>query len=543
MPQPARFFRRFTLLLSITLGALGVPAHAQDGFGPIESPQPQPTVAEITVTPQGLPTEPPTPTPTRPPASPTPSLTPTPAARIEGAIVAAEVAVAFPAGGVFAVIVGGPPETVAAASLRIGESDPVPVTVFQRRAGGRTAYVYRWEPAEPPPAFAPVAFRWQVTFTDGTTASAEESVVFADARVQWRTARSTAPDLTVAVPDGFGSAEAALNTVRAPVRVLAEWWPQAAPRGIAVFPPRSITPRCAEDSAARSIAIARGYAPPFACTNSAIAAAYAAGGWLSVEPGEGSLLRPVVTGALARAWGARSPDVPGWFREGVYRLFEPVAATAPLAAAQREVRAERVFSLETLAVRPQEASLQPAWDAQSSGMVAYLIDRVGLAGVFALARRAAEVPFAQAYTEVTGGDPRALIIDWSAWIFTNRAAAAYAVSPYNPATPVPTATHTPEPTRTPTATEPPPTLAPTRPVVPTLNVTRTPTPLPPTVTPRPPGSLRTATPPAAPAAGAQNGGVLAAFTQVSPLGILAVLLTVLLVLLLALAAISRQDTR
>jgi hypothetical protein len=133
------------------------------------------------------------------------------------------------------------------------------------------------------------------------------------------------------------------------------------------------------------------------------------------------------------------------------------------------------------------------WQAQSYAMVLYIADQIGLEGLFALARAALEAPFESVYREAIGQPLSTLVPNLRDWLFTPRGESAYLLSLYGAATatPAPTVTFTPfPPTRTPRP-EPSVTPTPTITLTPTTRPTATRTP---TVTPRPPGSLDTATP-------------------------------------------------
>jgi hypothetical protein len=145
------------------------------------------------------------------------------------------------------------------------------------------------------------------------------------------------------------------------------------------------------------------------------------------------------------------------------------------------------------------------WRAQSYGMVLYIASQIGVPELFDLAGDlgAAET-FEAAYQSAVGRPLTTLLVELERWIFTDNAATAFIYTPYLASTPTPTSTssHTPFPaTSTPLPTE---TLPPTATVtvtgvlsstpLPTRTLTPTELPSTPSVTPRPAGSLNTATP-------------------------------------------------
>lgn len=234
-------------------------------------------------------------------------------------------------------------------------------------------------------------------------------------------------------------------------------------------------------------------------------------------------------------WG--EADVPDWFLNGLAWFYQPASKTMLMLSVRDAARVERLLPLEQMAAAQNET----LWNAQSFAMVLYIADQIGVDGLFELASavRSAE-SFTAAYAAATGQPLSALLPNLRQWVFTREADSAFNYTPYQPETPtpLPSLTNTPFP---PTATDtPPPTatmtvtpsvtgvLSPTPSRTPTATVTLTPAP--PTVTPRPAGSLFTPTP--VPVNLLEN--------PVNRVGVISVLLMVLAIIILVYWLISRR---
>jgi hypothetical protein len=194
-------------------------------------------------------------------------------------------------------------------------------------------------------------------------------------------------------------------------------------------------------------------------------------------------------------------DVPTWFAAGLEQLYAPALKTELLATAQNAARINRLFTLDTMSAEPpDDPERARIWQAQSYGMILYMVEQIGVDGVFSLAQAlGSSVSFADQYAQVMDEPLDALVSSWQGWIFSPRAESVYGITAYQPATLTFTPTLTATGTRTPTATAtltPSPTATVTGVLSPTpfatVTPSPTPTPEPPTVTPRPP--VRAATP-------------------------------------------------
>jgi hypothetical protein len=211
--------------------------------------------------------------------------------------------------------------------------------------------------------------------------------------------------------------------------------------------------------------------------------------------GGDALLEQVVRAAYASHWAGKA--VPDWFAGGLAEFYNPALKVEDLERLRRAGRGGALLPLSALnADAPTDPETSALWRAQRYSLVLYLADRLGYEGLYELARVPA-ADFEAALTERVGPSASVLIA-WESWVFSRAAEAAYLLTPYQvpTATPLPpTATARPTETRTPSATPTPAmTLTRTATPFPTVAPSHTPTPAPPTMTPRPPGSLRTPIP-------------------------------------------------
>ncbi len=219
----------------------------------------------------------------------------------------------------------------------------------------------------------------------------------------------------------------------------------------------------------------------------------------------------------ARAWADAPDDLPAWLLAGLERLYRQMGNANALFLAQNAALSNNLLLLDELAT-PRSDTDRDLFGAQSYLLLLYLADAYGAAAPFTLANTLSGADsFGAALEDITGVRPRTFYRQWRAWLDSQAAEVALLWNPYLSDTPTPTPTVTPSslpPTPTPTAS-PTITLTPTSTSLigrlPTLPPTRTPTATSnaeasPTNTPRPPGSLRQATPQPA-AQEADDGGL------------------------------------
>lgn len=409
--------------------------------------------------------------------------------------------IVFPQAVRFPLDVGIPTAEIDSAELTLtwDDHDPVVITVDAAQVGRDTEmgaaleYVWRIPVDEPPPLFAEIDYRWSLTASDGSTGTFEDTLTFSDPRVDW--VRLDAGDLHVAAP----RAQSVLVESLRQVSALLErntGRPLAAKLLIYPFNP-DCTPGNNPDER-----IARAQSGFIVTCDAGITDAVLAGYQLllldSSAAAESLVVGALVRDAYAPLW--QGGAVPDWFVDGLAQFYTPTPTNALLPVVRQASRDRTLLSLDDM----QSEQPTDLWHAQSLGMILYIADRIGFQGVFDLARVAAD-DFESAYAAALGEPLSALLPAWQQWLFTRAAESVYGMTPYQP--PTPTATFTPTATGTPTASLTPtasatatltitPTLRGVRTVTPppTRRPSDTPTALPPTVTPRPPGSLPTVTP-------------------------------------------------
>lgn len=207
-------------------------------------------------------------------------------------------------------------------------------------------------------------------------------------------------------------------------------------------------------------------------------------GFMPLALAEGETLERGLTRALLEQF---YPDAafPAWFASGLTDFYAPMPGGDRLLTVRDAARSSRLYA----AARMDAPQADVLWRAQSYGMILYILDHIGVQGLFGLAAQTGD--FRAAYSTVMGEPLESMIPNWQSWIFTRAAEVAYGITPYQAPTRTPTVTNTPLPTLTPSETPtptPPPSATPTRGRAPTLTPSNTPTPYPATVTPRPPGS-------------------------------------------------------
>jgi len=354
---------------------------------------------------------------------------------------------------------------------------------------------YLWSPPDqdPPDLFSEIGYRWEIETLDGRRADFDGVLEFSDPRQPWLRVIDRTESIQLALPDGFVP-ERQLHDLLDLLNVNVGDLPSLR---WAVY--ADVSPQCErsqEDDSLVAVAPQSGVSAP--CRSGRAEVVYASSGYALIDlPGAGAdaLLERIVRAAYEPHWAGK--DVPAWFIGGLADFYDPALKVEDL---ERLRRANRGGSLLPLAALNAEAPADPEtaalWRAQRYSLVLYLADQVGFAGLFELAR----VPGAnfEATLAERVGAPSGLLIAWEGWLFSRAAEAAYLLTPYQAPTatpPPPSPTAPPTATRTPSATPTPVlTLTHTVTAFPTVTPSHTPTAAPPTVTPRPPGSLRTPVP-------------------------------------------------
>lgn len=370
-------------------------------------------------------------------------------------------------------------------------------------------YIYPLSAADPFPLFTPIQIIWEVTLESGIVMSAERRFTFEDQRLIWRYNPDPQAHLSTYYSVGVHDR---VNPVLAEVR--GRYDALAAATGqtphfewilyLGIEPPGCVD----ADGTLLAVGPFSGYR--LECREANARALLREAGLTAIRPPEDADLTDYLYdilwhGFVDPLWD--QAEVPAWFEDATRRFFEPTSKLTSLAPAIAAARTDSLFSLAEVENPPSNLD-ETVYAAQTYGMVAYMISRVGREGVYQLMREVGNYDtFAEAYQAVIGESLTRIVQNWQTWIFTNNAASYYAITPYSASTPTPmptsTATITPTATQTPTIT---PTATPTQPTpIPTVTPSRTPSPLPPTNTARPPGSLDPT--PIPPAATAPSGGL------------------------------------
>ncbi len=456
------------------------------------------------------------------------------------------------------------PETLSAVTLEIVFGDRqretltlIPSEIAQPRDADGTllTFDYRFSLETLPRWFENLEVHWKITWADGVEQEAATSLPFTDARALWVQAFDPSGQIELVVLDGIN-----LNASQIPVATLPARRtpvdPNTAPtpenrasqiasglwsvyelltaqtglrptfRWLVYVPP--LTPDCAKNSEGQSVGISPSGEIVLPCDEAVAAAILRESGldWVPVDQAsfdqiESQLTSRMVAPFYAALWTDQS--IPAWFRNGFEQFVSRTPKGDSLAPLQLAARTNRLYPLTE--AQPTEPEAARLWSAQSYGLVLYLASRLGVQGVFDLVRDMGTAESFDALLRTRlSRSANQLRADFERWLFSEAASTAFNLSLYQGPTPTPTVTRTPQPTITPSATRTltaTPSATVTGVLSPTPTQTRTasitPTRAPATVTPRPPGSLPTIAPTAAPApqgVQVENPGLTAAIVVV-----------------------------
>jgi len=392
-----------------------------------------------------------------------------------------------------------PANTIATMILRIDSDDRAPVFVaLDPRTTARSfdepnahlSYIWMLPSDNPPGWYDTIRTRWTVRLVDGRQAVSSDSIVLTDPRLAWQLQRDDDDRYQIALTES--AARLGIDIER--LYALFSANTGSAPLLLWIIYPEGTDNGCESvidaDGTVRLVAVGVESGVTLDCNPALVDAI--AGEWSILQPSPGVSLEHLITAQMTAAfydtsWTGKA--VPAWFRESLIRFYAPASDAVLLPEARQRVRTGQVLSASETTI----ATADSGWAAQSYGMFSYLVDRIGVVGLFRLANRiASAADFAEAYRLMVGQDLDALIPAYRAWIFSRAADAAFGITPYQAPTPTPLPTATPSdlPTITPTPSHTPTVTA-------TLLLTPTPpptnTPPPPTRTPRSPGSLQTPT--------------------------------------------------
>ena len=525
--------RRLFLALFVGLAAQVTFAQSTPTSSPTPAATETPT-ATLTLTPSRTP-------------SPSPTFVPTVAPTVEGFALDSLGDVLFPEAIRFTVTLSRRASELETIRL-IVETEAQAAQTFDLNADDITEVAepeahlaYMWQLPEDavPPLFSLVAYRWEIEASDGEVALAEGTVSFADPRVIWDYYREIEGTFVIALTRGLPE-----GLVRELVNVydlLSTHTGHETALAFMVYDENQ-TPGCEvrseQGQREEVVAVSPVSGIGVFCSRDFAERVYEEGGYVPFQRVAGQDIVTTMVEYMVRAfyeplWDER--QVPNWFRVGLGLMYAPTLKTEFLPISQALARSNRLFPLEVMVGEPptDDESLQ-AWRAQSYGMVLYIAEQAGMDSVFSLANAiGAGQPFVDALEQIMGQPMESLIAAWQGWIFSDAATAAYGITPYQPATPIPSPTSSKTSTRVPSLT---PTPAPSSTGVlsptsyPTVTPTRTPTPDPPTVTPRPP--VRTPTP--------VSQGIALSFTPTTQIVVIALLSIMIGILVVVYIRLGRR---
>ncbi len=400
-----------------------------------------------------------------------------------------------------------PATSLTSASLTISPEGHQPISILVNAIQSAIVFsepqgriVYNWHiPLDDPlPLFTSVSYQWSFTAADGSVGTLQDSFVFSDPRVDWARTVSANNQFSIAVPRSLNPLLDPLRQVNA---LLSRNTGLPLRENVIVYD--GLTPDCVPftEQPDRLIALSQDNQSFVYCTDGITDALFKKYRLLQRPPdtsAEDFLVGTLVRDAYAPLW--KDKAVPDWFVDGLAQFYAPTPKNDLLAPAQQAARSGGLFNLEVM----QAAQASTLWRAQSFGMVLYIANQITPQGLFDLARVDA-ADFDAAYQAAVGSSISVLIPAWQQWIFTRAAESVYGITPYQPATQTPSITpsasntFTPSPTLTitpsvtPTITNTPFGVSNFAPA-PTVTPSETPLPVPPSVTPRPAGSLPDATP-------------------------------------------------
>lgn len=433
--------------------------------------------------------------------------------------------VIFPQAIRFSIILSRPLTDISAATLILQPEGQLPRNInldleevaVRQEPYTELAYIWNIPASDPPQLFTEIEIGWQISSTDNENARITDRFVFTDERSAWLSNLEIIDGffLTLpvaksdATPEGEYSktALANLESHLADVYDLLNTNLGDVPTFNLIVYNDELSPTCTTNTENQLVAIGPLSDTEVPCDPDIVESIITTSGYMlvrSVSPDFSSLESAVVEYITRRAYAARwtGKSVPEWFQYGLVQLYSPASKAGGGLTLVNAARTNSLISLDNMAELPSESVNLDLWRVQSYGMVLYIAAQIGTEGLLNLARDIGDAPtFTTAYRAATGRSLEALMPDFSRWIFTDSAQSAFNFTLYQPPTPLPTGTRTPTSTPTPTSTFTP-TITPSATVTgflsntprPTLTPSRTPTPRPPTVTPRPPGSLNTPTP-------------------------------------------------
>ncbi len=413
----------------------------------------------------------------------------------------------------FSFVLSESADAFGAATLRLsqegwqGEERILDLAENATRTAPQTEFSYVWDipTTDGPRLFRELAYTWRFILNNGDEAVISGQLDLRDPRADWMIEES--PAVTIASPGPV-----APRVLVAPLTQVAALMQAQTGRDVSLsvvlYSARLPLDPCFPLEGAQVVPSLTDETLYLPCSTETVRALYAQSGYVPIEVpvlNDTSALEAITAAMFDRAYD--SDAMPAWFRYGMALFYAPTTKPGDLQTVQDASRAGRL--LTSLDVVPEDTEVFQLWQAQSYGLVLYMLEQIGQDALFELAIAVEDgTPVETAYEALSGSSFRSLTPGWSAWIFGRAAEAAYGYNPYQtvvaefaqeptrtriPRLPSTTPSHT--PTATPTITYTPlPTITGIK--SPTLTNTYTPSAtFTATATPRPAGSLiLTATP-------------------------------------------------
>ncbi len=432
----------------------------------------------------------------------------------------------FPSAIRFTLVLALPPSQINLATLVIKPETRPSITIpmdldASVTVGGEiTEIVYIWQiPSDNPPLlFRDVEFEWRVTANGTQNATIFDMFTFSDQRANWLRDLEISKQLKITLPNGLPSTttdtpaysrasidEFTVNLKRVSDLLTANLGNLNA-FDLLIYD-KKLLPICSPNAKGELVTFGLSSNSEVSCDPASADRIFTDSSYVMLSVDSSSLgdIQTVVSDYVVRksyeqAWGGK--DIPQWFQTGLALLYSPALKAELGAPLFNAARTNSLLHLDVMAKLPTENVSNSFWQSESYGLVVFIASRIGIDGLFKLSTNVAQASsFASAYSEATGMPLETLVDNFRQWLFTDSAVGSFAFTPYQEATPSPTASRTPTATNTPTPTTTP-TLTPTPTVtgvlsltpLPSRTATLIPTIAPATNTPRPAGSLNTATP-------------------------------------------------
>lgn len=343
-----------------------------------------------------------------------------------------------------------------------------------------------------PRLFSEMTYTWDIEVRNRPRMIAEGTFTFRDPRFNW--VHHSNGGLNIAFAEIVANSTAINGELRSIYTTLSNVTRANIPINLIVYP-EGVTPNCDQRE---NFFFARAYflGEDFPCSPQVAEAVLRQSDFFALTSPSRASLRTLLAGwlidhFLTDYWS--NTAMPLWFRESVKRFFSVEDTASTLSVSRTIVRSNQQLTLSQMLQTPS-ASNRTTWDAQAYSMMLYIVDSIGVEGLYSL-MQASSRDFDARYEDAMGEPLSRILINWQRWLFTPNAEVANGVSPYQLATVIPSATPTLTYTPTLTSTLPPSnTPPPTDMLMPTLTPSYTPTQALPTNTPRSASDLFTPTP-------------------------------------------------